>query len=104
MLALARMEVELDKIPEGAWKCDASGANSPLIVLFLVGKNMTFKWRGKPVFVRHRPQSEIEEVRAVDVSTLRDKQKDEERVQVRRKRLHSHGNSSKIPHSLSLPA
>lgn len=44
---------------------------------------MTFKWRGKPVFVRHRPQSEIDEVRAVDVNSLRDKQKDEERTQVR---------------------
>jgi ubiquinol-cytochrome c reductase iron-sulfur subunit len=61
VLALAKMEVDLTKIPEG--------------------KNMTFKWRGKPVFVRHRPQSEIEEVRQVDVSSLRHKQTDEERTQ-----------------------
>ena len=44
---------------------------------------MTFKWRGKPVFVRHRPQSEIDEVRAVDTTTLRHPQTDQERVQVR---------------------
>ena len=44
------------------------------------GKNMTFKWRGKPLFVRHRPADEIAEVRAVNVSQLRDQQSDEDRV------------------------
>ena len=34
VLALAKIEIELGGIPEG--------------------KNMTFKWRGKPLFVRHR--------------------------------------------------
>ena len=37
-------------------------------------------WRGKPVFVRHRTEAEIEEARGVDVSQLRDPQTDEERV------------------------
>lgn len=60
VLALAKMEIDLNSIPEG--------------------KNVTFKWRGKPVFVRHRTASEIAEVRAVDASTLRHAQKDEERV------------------------
>lgn len=34
VLALAKIEVKLDDIPEG--------------------KNVTFKWRGKPLFIRHR--------------------------------------------------
>lgn len=42
-----------------------------LIVLFLLGK---------PLFVRHRTQDEIEKTRAVPLSDLRDPQKDEDRV------------------------
>ena len=38
------------------------------------------KWRGKPVFVRHRTASEIQEAESVKVESLRDPQKDEERV------------------------
>nr|ALS04691.1 ubiquinol-cytochrome C reductase [Pseudodiaptomus poplesia] len=61
VLAMAQIEIKLDDIPEG--------------------KNMTFKWRGKPLFIRHRTPEEIDQERAVDVSTLRDPQTDEERVQ-----------------------
>jgi ubiquinol-cytochrome c reductase iron-sulfur subunit len=61
VLAMAKMEVDLTAIPEG--------------------KNVTFKWRGKPVFVRHRPQSEIDTERKVDVKHLRHPQTDEERTQ-----------------------
>lgn len=39
------------------------------------------KWRGKPVFVRHRTQEEIEEARREDWKSLRDPQPDEDRVQ-----------------------
>lgn len=39
------------------------------------------KWRGKPVFIRHRTQDEIHEARDVDWKSLRDPQSDEERVQ-----------------------
>ncbi|KAF6031052.1 UQCRFS1 [Bugula neritina] len=59
--ALAKIEINLDDIPEG--------------------KNMVFKWRGKPLFVRHRVQEEIDAVRDVNVSELRDPCPDEERVQ-----------------------
>ncbi|MAN62389.1 MAG: ubiquinol-cytochrome c reductase iron-sulfur subunit [Parvibaculum sp.] len=45
-----------------------------------VGQSVTVKWRGKPVFIRHRTAKEIAEAEAVDVSTLRDPQTDEERV------------------------
>ncbi|KAI8877225.1 cytochrome b-c1 complex subunit Rieske [Backusella circina FSU 941] len=60
VLALAKAEVELASIPEG--------------------KNVTIKWRGKPVFIRHRTQSEIAEANEVNVSELRDPQQDAERV------------------------
>lgn len=61
VLALAQIEVKLRDIP--------------------VGKNMVFKWRGKPVFVRHRTVEEIEKERNVDLATLRDPESDQERVQ-----------------------
>jgi ubiquinol-cytochrome c reductase iron-sulfur subunit len=60
VLALAKVEVELANIPEG--------------------KNMVIKWRGKPVFIRHRTAEEIEEANAVDVKSLRDPQADSDRV------------------------
>ncbi len=60
VLALAKIEVDLSSIPEG--------------------KNAIFKWQGKPLFVRHRSQDEIESVKSVDISTLRDQEHDHERV------------------------
>ena len=45
------------------------------------GKNVVLKWRGKPVFIRHRTSDEIEEARGVDVKSLRDPQSDDDRVQ-----------------------
>ena len=45
------------------------------------GQAITVMWRGKPVFIRHRTEKEIEEARSVNVADLRDKQSDEERVQ-----------------------
>lgn len=47
----------------------------------LEGQSITVMWRGKPVFIRRRTAKEIEEAKSVDVSTLGDKQTDEERVQ-----------------------
>lgn len=60
VLALAKVEVDMNSIPEG--------------------KNAIIKWRGKPVFVRHRTQEEIDEANAVDVSKLRDPEKDSDRT------------------------
>ncbi|KAH9081862.1 ubiquinol-cytochrome c reductase iron-sulfur subunit [Lactarius deliciosus] len=60
VLALAKVEVELASIPEG--------------------KNAIIKWRGKPVFIRHRTQGEVDEARQVDWKGLRDPQPDEARV------------------------
>jgi len=61
VLALAQIEVNLSEIPEG--------------------KNATFKWRGKPLFVRHRTQEEIDREVEVDISSLRDQQHDVDRAQ-----------------------
>jgi ubiquinol-cytochrome c reductase iron-sulfur subunit len=60
VLALAKVEVELSSIPEG--------------------KNVIIKWRGKPVFIRHRTPDEIEEANNTDWKTLRDPESDESRV------------------------
>jgi len=40
VLALAKVEVDMSNIPEG--------------------KNLIIKWRGKPVFIRHRTAEDIE--------------------------------------------
>ncbi|XP_025915422.1 cytochrome b-c1 complex subunit Rieske, mitochondrial isoform X2 [Apteryx rowi] len=61
VLALSKIEIKLSDIPEG--------------------KNMAFKWRGKPLFVRHRTQAEINQEAEVDLSKLRDPQHDLDRVQ-----------------------
>lgn len=60
-LALATIEVEIGDIP--------------------VGESRTVFWQGKPVFIRHRSAEEIKEAQDVDISTLSDKESDEDRVQ-----------------------
>jgi ubiquinol-cytochrome c reductase iron-sulfur subunit len=45
-----------------------------------VGQRITVQWRGKPVFIDHRPKEEIQKARSVDVGSLRDPQTDAERV------------------------
>ena len=44
------------------------------------GMAITVQWRGKPVFIRHRTEAEIEEARAVALDDLRDPEPDAERV------------------------
>ncbi|MDX3810503.1 MAG: ubiquinol-cytochrome c reductase iron-sulfur subunit [Bosea sp. (in: a-proteobacteria)] len=44
------------------------------------GQAIKLFWRGKLIFVRHRTKKEIDEAKAVDVSTLRDPQTDEQRT------------------------
>jgi len=45
-----------------------------------VGQRLTVVWRGKPVFIDHRPKEEIEKAGQVNVADLRDPQSDAERV------------------------
>ncbi len=60
-LALASTELDLSAIEEG--------------------QSITVTWRGKPVFVRHRTQREIDAARSVAPGDLRDPQADEERTE-----------------------
>ena len=59
-LALASTEVDLSGIAEG--------------------QIVTIKWRGNPVFVRHRTQKEIKEAEDLPLSQLPDPQPDQARV------------------------
>lgn len=61
VLALASIEVDISQIE--------------------VGQAITVKWRGKPVFIRRRTPEEIKTAEAVDISTLRDPQTDDQRVE-----------------------
>jgi ubiquinol-cytochrome c reductase iron-sulfur subunit len=61
VLALASTEVDLSAIQEG--------------------QAITVKWRGKPVFVRHRTAEEIQAARATPLSELKDPAPDQTRVQ-----------------------
>ncbi|KAM9942700.1 hypothetical protein ACTFIW_007256 [Dictyostelium discoideum] len=62
ILALSSVEVDLSGIPE-----------STAVVV---------KWRGKPLFIRHRSAEEISESQAVQLSTLPDPQADNARSKV----------------------
>src|SRR4029077_20249757 len=44
------------------------------------GQRLTVAWRGKPVFIAHRTEEEIKAAQDVDISQLRDPQKDSDRV------------------------
>ena len=59
-LALSSTEVDLASIKEGA--------------------AVTVKWRGKPVFIRHRTRKEVDEAREAALRTLPDPQADAARV------------------------
>ncbi len=45
-----------------------------------VGQAVTVKWRGKPIFIRHRTEQEIKEAEAVPLSALPDPATDDSRV------------------------
>ena len=60
-LALASIEVDISKIAEG--------------------QSITLKWRGKPVFIRHRTADEIRQAQNVDIDGLRHPEGDEIRAQ-----------------------
>jgi ubiquinol-cytochrome c reductase iron-sulfur subunit len=60
-LALANIEVDVSKIAEG--------------------QSITVKWRGKPVFIRHRTPDEIGKANATEVTDLRDPELDQDRAE-----------------------
>ena len=45
------------------------------------GSTITVKWRGKPVFIRHRTEEEVANEAAVPLTALRDPESDASRVQ-----------------------
>jgi ubiquinol-cytochrome c reductase iron-sulfur subunit len=45
-----------------------------------VGQRLTVSWRGKPIFIDRRTPEEIKAAESVDVASLRDPQKDSDRV------------------------
>ena len=59
-LALASTEIDLSTLEEG--------------------QSITVKWRGKPVFVRHRTPDEIKQAKEVLIDDMRDPQADADRV------------------------
>ncbi len=46
----------------------------------VTGQRLTVTWRGKPVFIDHRPEQEIEAARSVALDVLVDPERDEARV------------------------
>jgi ubiquinol-cytochrome c reductase iron-sulfur subunit len=60
VLALAAVEVDLSGIQEG--------------------QTITVKWRGKPVFIKHRTDEQIKDVATTNIAELRHAQTDAERV------------------------
>ncbi|KAI4149915.1 MAG: hypothetical protein LQ340_004373 [Diploschistes diacapsis] len=60
VLAQAKVEIELAQVAEG--------------------KNIIIKWRGKPVFIRHRTEDEIKQAESEKWESLRDPQPDSDRV------------------------
>jgi len=61
VLALANAEFDIGDIP--------------------LGQGVTVKWRGKPIFIRHRTPAEIERENAVNMNELRDAEADTVRAQ-----------------------
>lgn len=60
VLALASAEFDVSSIPEGT--------------------TLTVKWRGKPIFIRHRTDSEVAKEAAVSLSELRHAETDASRA------------------------
>mmetsp|Transcript_14681 Transcript_14681/g.29901 ORF Transcript_14681/g.29901 Transcript_14681/m.29901 type:complete len:261 (-) Transcript_14681:1623-2405(-) len=66
------MSASADVLARGSVEVDL--ASIPL------GQSATIKWRGKPVFIRHRTDSEIAEAEKDDNAALRDPETDADRV------------------------
>jgi ubiquinol-cytochrome c reductase iron-sulfur subunit len=61
VMAMASAEFELGEVP--------------------IGTTITVKWRGKPIFIRHRTQSEVDTEAGVPLAHLRDQETDAERYE-----------------------
>jgi ubiquinol-cytochrome c reductase iron-sulfur subunit len=79
VLAQAKVEIDLAAIPEGKNVRPPTTAISPATEANT--HQVIIKWRGKPVFIRHRTDGEIKEAEDTKWEALRDPQADSERVQ-----------------------
>lgn len=64
VLANASIEIDISSIPEG--------------------ETATFKWRGKPLFIRHRTKEEIASAENANLSALKDPETDDKRIKAGR--------------------
>mmetsp|Transcript_15029 Transcript_15029/g.15145 ORF Transcript_15029/g.15145 Transcript_15029/m.15145 type:complete len:217 (-) Transcript_15029:109-759(-) len=70
---VASMSASADVLALASAEFDVSGIAE--------GTTLTVKWRGKPVFIRHRTDAEIDQEAAVNLGGLRDPQSDGARTQ-----------------------
>ena len=70
---VASMSASADVLALASAEFDVSGIAE--------GTTLTVKWRGKPVFIRHRTDKEIAAEAAVSLTGLRDPQLDKDRYQ-----------------------
>lgn len=85
VLAQAKVEIDLAAIPEGK---NVKPPPFPFPIPTTKTQQLTkanmdqviIKWRGKPVFIRHRTQDEIKEAEDTKWESLRDPQPDSDRV------------------------
>lgn len=82
VLAQAKVEIDLAAIPEGKNVCPLPYSAQSLQCgeLTLWENQVIIKWRGKPVFIRHRTADEIKEAEDTKWESLRDPQPDSDRV------------------------
>lgn len=83
VLAQAKVEIDLKAIPEGknVWNFRRYEHAGFEITRMLKGiAQVIIKWRGKPVFIRHRTEDEIKEAEETKWESLRDPQPDSDRV------------------------
>jgi len=78
VLAQAKVEIDLSLIPEG--KNVSNGLSNAPTDITLTKLQVIIKWRGKPVFIRHRTADEIKEAEDTPWEKLRDPQPDSDRV------------------------
>ncbi|KAK7602457.1 hypothetical protein V9T40_008046 [Parthenolecanium corni] len=79
--ALAAKTVVVKGIKYFDWNQDvcALGVSEINIANIAEGKSITFKWQGKPLFIKHRTPLEIEAAQSTPVESLRDPETDESR-------------------------
>jgi len=70
--ALVSLSAAADTLAMSSLEVDLSGVEE--------GQTITVKWRGKPVFIKHRTDDEIAAQAAVSLGDLKDAQKDIDRV------------------------